>query len=348
MNNFVYKYLGWINDDFSYRDVFIRTKIRLLRNVADFPFPEELDEKKRKRFLNSIDWCLKNDSFLKNFNYINFEKVPHNIAISLVEKGIIDNEIKNNEGKSLLIDKKGATSILINEEEHFQFQKLVAGFDYEDSLFELFNLEDIFSQYFKFAYEPKLGYITSSIENWGHGIKITSIIQLTGLSQSGELSSLSSYLKKNKINLVKLYEEYDYTIGSLFKITIESGISSSGTLETKVKRIINKIVEKEREARNYLMEEDKIFLEDLVSKSVGMIKYSKLLSFIGALELLSNIRLGKYLGIVSIPVKLIDVLFILVHPVHLQMRYGGSLKSPHIEILRANLLREVFKSYKIV
>jgi protein arginine kinase len=346
MENITYKYLGWLNLDNDFRDVFVRTKIRLLRNVADFPFPEQAGDVKKRTFLNKVEWLIKNNGFIKNFNFINFDKVPSFVRHSFWEKGILDYDAKD-EGKGILINLNGDLSILINEDSHLKFQKIFPGFEINSSLTSLYNLEESMSEYFEYAFDPRLGYLNSYIDNIGLGIKITFWVHLVGVKQKGEIKNLFKSLKSSKLSIKGVFEEEDYTVGNLYEISLNEGLSSDDQLLSKLKKIVDKIVTKEREARDNLMKEKGIFIEDLAGKSLGLLKYSKILSFKGALELLFNIRLASSLNIFSISLKFIDTLSILIQPVHMQLRYKKGLTAQERDILRANLLREVFKSYKI-
>lgn len=344
--NEIYKYLSWLREDHQHRDIFLRTKIRLIRNVADFPFPNQIDNTKRKVFLNKVEWLFNNSDVFDGFDFIPLDKQTLRIKYLFLEKGVL-NENPKEDGKSILINKKGDLSILINENDHFQLQKNVSGFDFENSLNYLYELEERLSEYFEFAFDSNIGYLTSSVENIGLGIKITFWVHLPGLSQEDEVLNLMRSFKSSKIYVKEVYKNEDYSVGNLFEFSIDEGLSSPKRLISKVKRVVEKIINREREARKVLLTERRIIIEDTVYKSLGLINYSKILSFRGAVELLYNLRLGASLNIISIPLKLIDILSIFVQPNHIQLRYGRELNSPEMEILRANLLRDVFKSYKI-
>ncbi|MCX7845773.1 MAG: hypothetical protein N2312_04070 [Dictyoglomaceae bacterium] len=324
----------------------MRTKIRLIRNVADFPFPKQANNTKRRVFLNKIEWLFNNSDVFYGFNLISFDKVPTTEKYLFLEKGFLNKEPQE-EGRSIFINKKGDLSIIINEDDHFQLQKINSGFEFKNSFEQLYDLEDKLSEYFDFAFDSSVGYLTSSLENFGFGIRITFWVHLSGLFQEDEISSLIKSFKSSKVSVKEIYKEEDYPVGNLFEISINEGLSTQKGLISKVNNVVKKIINKEKEARNILLKEKKIFVEDIVYKSLGLINYSKLLSFKGALELLFNLRLGSSLNIISIPLKLIDILSVLIQPHHIQLRYGKELNLKEVEILRANLLRDVFKSYKI-
>ncbi|MCS7202229.1 MAG: hypothetical protein NZ841_05585 [Dictyoglomus sp.] len=346
MNEIIFKYLGWLRENNQYRDIFVRTKIRLIRNVADFPFPKQANNIKKKVFLNRIEWLLKNSDVFDGFNLISFDKTSSKIKYLFLEKGFLNKDLKE-DGRGILVNKKGDLSILINEDDHFQLQKLSSGFEFETSFNQLFELEDKLSEYFNFAFDSQIGYLTSYLENLGFGIRINFWVHLPGLFQEDEISKLVKSFRSSRVQVKEVYKEEDYPIGNVFEITINEGLSTKERLTSKVNKIVEKLVTKEKEARNNLLRERKIIIEDTVYKSLGLINYSKLLSFRGAWELLFNLRLGSSLNIISIPLKLIDVLLIFIQPNHIQIRYDKELSSPEMEILRANLLRDVFKSYKI-
>ena len=96
----------------------------------------------------------------------------------------------------------------------------------------------------------------------------------------------------------------------------------------------------EKDARQKLLKQKRIVLEDRVFRSIGTLKFAKIISSIELVNLLSVIRLGINLNITNgIDYKKINELMVLSQPAHLQKHYGENLDQNERDILRAKLIR---------
>ena len=102
-----------------------------------------------------------------------------------------------------------------------------------------------------------------------------------------------------------------------------------------------KLIEIERDARDILLNEDRIALEDNVFRALAILKTARLMSSMEAIQLLSTVRFGVELGIVEEIKRLtINQLLVLVQPAHLQKIYNKKLDARQRDIIRAEFLRQ--------
>ncbi|MFN3699107.1 MAG: ATP--guanido phosphotransferase, partial [Dictyoglomus sp.] len=208
MREFYYKYLKWFGEENEYRDVIVSTRIRIARNVEDFVFPIQASNSQRKRFLNKLEWVYKNESSLNKYELLKLEKLPEIVQEALIEKHLIsEDQLNSIVGAGLLVDKSGKLSVMINEEDHFRFQVLSSGLNLKESWEKLLSLEEIFTEYFKFAFDNKLGYLTSCITNLGCGLRISFLVHLPGLTYSGRLRGFLRKIRSLKLLVRGLYGE---------------------------------------------------------------------------------------------------------------------------------------------
>jgi len=85
-------------------------------------------------------------------------------------------------------------------------------------------------------------------------------------------------------------------------------------------------------------------LVDRVSRAYGTLKSAHIISSVETVMLLSAIRLGVDLGIVkNLDRRMVNELFILTQPAHLQKIEGKVLTSNERDAKRADLIRERLK-----
>ena len=148
----------------------------------------------------------------------------------------------------------------------------------------------------------------------------------------------------SKLNFIArgLYGEGSQALGNFFQISNQASLGySEEELIDSIKRVIRQIVEQERMARERILSTGRMMLEDRVFRAYAVGKSARIMSSKEALELLSLVRLGIDLGIIrDIGQPLINDLFILMQPAHLQKISGKKISSRQRDVKRAKILRE--------
>ena len=87
--------------------------------------------------------------------------------------------------------------------------------------------------------------------------------------------------------------------------------------------------------------QNKPMLEDKIFRSIGILKNAYIISSQETIELLSMVRLGIDLGIIhDIDRRVINELFIMIQPAHLQNIEGKKLSAGARDTKRASVIRE--------
>ena len=106
---------------------------------------------------------------------------------------------------------------------------------------------------------------------------------------------------------------------------------------------MQQIIEHEQNARQTLLKTNRVFLEDKIWRSYGLLKSSYIITSKEATDLLSSLRLGVDLGVVKdIDTKKLNELFIVIQPAHLQKSAGKALSATERDVTRSALIREKF------
>uniref|UniRef100_A0A7C3WUS3 ATP--guanido phosphotransferase n=1 Tax=Dictyoglomus turgidum TaxID=513050 RepID=A0A7C3WUS3_9BACT len=350
MREFYYKYLKWLGEDNLHKDIILSTRIRLARNVSEFPFPNQASEPQRKRFINKVEWVFENDSnFNKDYDFLRLEKLPRLVSEVLIEKHLISEDQFNNlPGTGLIVKKDGKLSIRLNEEDHFRLQVLSGGLEIDESWKMLQSLENHISEYFDFAFDNSMGYLTSCITNLGCGLRISFLVHLPALTYTGKIKNLFRRLRSSKVLIRGFYGENTEAVAGFYQIASRSSLGySEEELLRKMEEIALKIVNEEIKARELLFEERRRWVEDIVGRAWGIINFAKYVESLEAISLLSDIRFGIFYKIINLPIKLLDLLLILTLPAHLQVKMGREMDPEERDRVRADLLHDVFKNYKI-
>ena len=148
-----------------------------------------------------------------------------------------------------------------------------------------------------FAFDSKLGYLTECPTNIGTGLRASLMLHLPVCESRGEINMISDAAGKIGLTVRGKYGEGSKASASFYQISnqITLGISEKNAIEN-LTVIAQQIVEREKKARQQI---DRISLEDTVFRSLGILKYARILSSEEFTKHISMIKLGVDEGIIE-------------------------------------------------
>jgi len=148
----------------------------------------------------------------------------------------------------------------------------------------------------------------------------------------------------NKIGLAVrgLWGEGTDAAGNMFQISNQTTLGESETtIIGRLEQIVLEIEQHEKHAKARLQQQKELSLRDHVGRACGILTHASLLNSKETLDMLSALRLGIELGLVRTwPAGLIDELFLLIQPGHLQKLEGKVIGAEKRDVARARLVKE--------
>ena len=112
-----------------------------------------------------------------------------------------------------------------------------------------------------------------------------------------------------------------------------------------LEKVVLQIIEHEREARLALVNKKKDKLLDQIWRAVGILKSARLITSQETTSLLSMVRLGLDLKIISdLNRQILNELFIVTQPAHLQLIAGQVISPQERDLRRAEIVRKYLTS----
>ncbi len=325
--------------------VVISTRVRLARNLKDYPFPCKLGLQGREKIIESVKKAIteSNSSIATDFSFIKMGELTPTQSVSLVEKRLVSPEfISNTDGRALLLSKDENISIMINEEDHIRVQVITKGLTLEQAYDTADKLDTLLDENLEFAFDEKLGYLTQCPTNLGTGMRASVMLHLPALEKSKAINRIAGNLSKLGLTIRGAHGEGTEPKGALYQLSnqVTLGISEKSAIEN-LKNITIQLIAQEEQARERLC--SNIEIQDTISRSLGILKSALIISHEEALKLLSNVRLGIVSGqITEISTETIDKLMLAVEPATLTVNINKSLSPHDRDIERAKLLRNSF------
>ena len=323
-------------------NVVISTRVRLARNLKEYPFPCRLSLQGREKVIEKVKDAVKNSnsSVASDFDFIKMNELTPQQSVSLVEKRLVSPEfISDSDGRALLLSKDESLSIMINEEDHIRLQVITKGLSLEEAYDTADKLDTLLDENLEFAFDEKLGYLTQCPTNLGTGMRASVMLHLPALEKSRVISRIAGNLSKLGLTIRGAHGEGTEPKGALYQLSnqVTLGISEKAAIEN-LKNITNQLIAQEDEARERICKSIEIC--DSVSRSLGILKSALTISHDEALTLLSNVRLGIVSKqIENITTETIDKLMSAVEPATLMVNSKKNLSANERDIERANLLR---------
>ena len=141
-----------------------------------------------------------------------------------------------------------------------------------------------------------------------------------------------------------VYGEGSNATGNLFQVSNQATLGSSEEKIVKeLSDITRQLVEYERDAQEVLLSDARHQVEDKVWRAFGLLGHARVLSSQEFMNLLSAVRLGHSLSLISqVPTSFINHLMIVTQPSHLQVRAEELLEPEDRDRRRAALVRQRF------
>lgn len=327
----------WYLGEGEQSDVVLSTRIRLARNLADYPFPARLDTKSRIAVNEIVRDAVPAAAGLK---YIEMKTLTQAQIVSLAERHLISPEFASStDGRALLLSDSEEISVMLEEEDHIRLQVMKPGLSLAEAYAEADRLDSAINEHVKFAFDERLGYLTECPTNLGTGMRASVMLHLPALTALGRMNTLASTVSKLGLTIRGAYGEGSASMGDLYQLSnqVTLGITEKGAIEN-LKTIVLQLASQERAARAELLKN--VETEDMIYRAYGVLKSARLLGTKEFMQLASRVRMGAVGGLLGIDPKLLNELMVSMQPASLNAQAGKILDARERDILRAKTVRE--------
>ena len=332
----------WLRGSGPEADIVISSRIRLARNLADFPFISRATPQDRGRIesiLHERVLAIAAETELLYVNVSQLEKVDRQF---LVERHLISREHAEGQGaRAVAIDHQEKFSLMINEEDHLRIQVMQSGLNLASVWDQINHIDDLIEEKVTYAFHERLGYLTACPTNVGTGVRVSVMLHLPALVITRQIDKVFRSLQKISLAVRGLYGEGSQAMGDFYQISNQVTLGrTESELIRQVSDIVPVIIDYERQAREFLIKESHESLHDRVSRAYGILRTAQTISSEETMHLLSSVRMGVNLGLIrDLNIPSVNELFLRTQPAHLQKLTGGELDTADRNIERARYLR---------
>lgn len=322
--------------------VLLKSSVKLLRNLKGINFMPKLNDVDALDVIKILEPKIL-DLAYENKDVLKFQALE---KLQYIERGILKAPFMESNISSYYV-RKDSPDILLNESNHLVIRKSSRDEKMEDMFDEVLEIEESLDKDVAFAFDSEFGYLTTRPINAGTGLLINYKLHLPALNFYG-IENVSRSLLRLGYSLDSYKDKSGKTLANIFNLFFESTIGySEEAYIKKMKTIVKEIIVMEKEAEKKLYLDSIITLEDMVNRSLGILRNARILSEDEMFNCMSNIDLGLNLSILKAKrdFDFYDEANKLKNG-YLQNERGSILDLKSRDILRANksraLIREVF------
>lgn len=295
---------SWFADEGMDTDVVLSTRVRLARNLTDFPFPEFMKNDSDERVRTIIFDAFSHSSDADSYQTVSLKNLEQLGGMLLAERGVIPPAAVEIPSTGIIVRSDGRISGTVNYHDHLHLSSFIAGFDPSAAHSAVSLVDEEIQKYVRFAGSIDVGYFTSRLRDAGTGMKVSVMIHIPSIVHRKLQDTLFRTLIESGIEIYACYavvpSGVTKTLGAWFRLCTDSCYPMSETDQiASVVQAVRNVINIERNARKDVLSDSPTMAKDIVYRAIAAIKYSRYVSFREGVELVSAIKWGHCLGFLS-------------------------------------------------
>ncbi|HSJ13703.1 MAG TPA: protein arginine kinase [Longimicrobiales bacterium] len=340
--------LGWLDGSGPHSGIVLSTRVRLARNLQGHSFNTRTRDGEREQIFERVRQAADQSSVQGGLTLDLRALSPLSRKV-LHERHLVSRELAGltgdppSRGAGLLVGPRDALSVMINEEDHLRVQGIVSGLSPAEAYRRVDQLDEELGAQIPFAYHQEYGFLTSCPTNVGTGLRASILIHLPALVLTKEIGRVLQGIGQVGLTFRGLFGEGSEVIGNFFQISNQTTLGKSEEdLIEHLEKIVERVIEYELGARDVLMRDAPMLIEDKIWRAYGLLRFARSLSFEEVMNLLSGVRLGVSMNLLSgLRVYTLNKLMIYTQDAHLEQAAGHALSEPESDLHRATYVRRV-------
>ena len=319
--------------------IVMSSRVRLARNLKDAAFPGWAKKPERVKILETIRPAVESLPEMKD----SFSEAMDNLGALdkqiLVERHLISREhAAKSSGSGLVLNREETFCVMINEEDHLRMQALRPGLQLRQAWNAIDHLDSELEKKLDYAFDSELGYLTACPTNLGTGIRVSAMLHLPGLVLAEQINPIIQSVNKLGLAVRGLYGEGTEALGNVFQVSNQMTLGENETaIVERLEKVLSQIIEHEENARQTLLEKKTKVVFNHIGRAYGILANAHSISSKETMNLLSLMRLGVDMGLFpGAERSLVDELFLITQPAHLQKQLSDKLSAEERDLIRAD------------
>ena len=271
------------------------TRVRLARNVKGYPY-RNLTPGQQNEIAQKVWDAISAAPAVANGLHMTEVRAGSQEAMQLIERHMISPEFAQR-GGHLIASDSGDIAIMLGEEDHIRLQVMGTGLCPKECMQTARRLAELIENRVPFDYSDKLGYLTACPSNLGTGLRVSVMLHLPVLTQTGAASRLVSWAARQGLAVRGAYGEGTRAAGGFYQLSNQITLGrSEDAIVDKMVEAATEVIDQEKKAREQLRAagEDALFYR--IARAAGVLRHARLLSSDEAASCISDVLVGLQMG----------------------------------------------------
>ncbi|MCY1039327.1 protein arginine kinase [Staphylococcus nepalensis] len=323
----------WMRDE-EESPIVMSSRLRLARNLENhvhpLMFPSEQDG---YRVINEVQDALP-DMFIQRLDSLDQQS-----KYKLVAKHLISPELIKQPASAVLLNDDESLSVMVNEEDHIRIQAMGNDLSLQTLYDKASSIDDTLDSELDVSFDETLGYLTTCPTNIGTGMRASVMLHLPGLTIMKRMNRIAQTINRFGFTIRGIYGEGSQVYGHIYQISnqLTLGKTEEEIIES-LTEVVQQIINEEMQIRERLSKHNEIETLDRVYRSLGILKYSRLISMEEASFRLSEVKLGIDLGYIDLEdFKFNELMVAIQSPFLLDNEDDRAVNEKRADILREHI-----------
>lgn len=321
--------------------IVVSSRVRLARNLRGRLFPGWADADDSERLMRELGPALTNLKTCPGAMFIEIGALSRVDREVLIERHLMSRDLaEKGRGSALVVKNDETIAIMVNEEDHLRMQAMSPGLNLQSLWRQIDAVDSEIESKAEYAFSRRFGYLTACPTNVGTGIRASVMLHLPGLVLMNEINSILRAVGKMGLVVRGLWGEGTDAAGNMFQVSNQMTLGETEqVIVDRLEKIAIEIEEHEKNSRARLMEQRENQVRDHLGRAIGILTHAHMLNSKETLDMLSALRLGIEMGLIGRWKRsVVDELFLLIQPGHLQKMEGRVIGAERRDLARACLV----------
>lgn len=276
--------------------VVMSSRIRLARNLDNHVHPLMFtSDIEGQKVINEVQ------DALPDMQALQLSDMEQTDKLKLVAKHLISSELIKQPASAVLLNEDESLSIMVNEEDHIRIQAMSTDMNLASLFEKASEVDDELDRKLSISFDETLGYLTTCPTNIGTGMRASVMLHLPGLSITKRMNRIAQTINRFGFTIRGIYGEGSQVYGHVFQVSnqLTLGRTEEQIIETLIE-IVQQIITEELNVRKQLHQHSSVEMEDRIYRSLGFLRYGRLMSLEEAAMRLSEVKLGIDLGYIEL------------------------------------------------
>jgi protein arginine kinase len=311
------KHMPWYQNA---QTIALASSLMVCRNIEKFLFPSKLESHKQSALVGLLEKEFKRSKTLSFPSFHKAAQLSSQEREFLAEHFLVSSDFHQAHGsEGFVVDESGCFAASMHIEDHLRLYWITPQIGFEKGYSRLTSVECAIGEILPFAFSPRFGFLTSSVELCGCGMEAKIFLQLPALIHTEKLEEVLDEITDSSLSITGLQGDPTEVIGDVLvlKNYYNLGVSED-MLFSSVYTAAMKLIAEEEAARQKVKKEQNIEVKDRVSRAFGILMHSYQIDAVEALNALSLVKLGCDLGWVEkTDLETLNLLFFQCRRAHL-------------------------------